>query len=65
MSYCMFENTLSELWQIQWALEEAVDAGMTLKEFVKKASSEFEAHAIIELQNKLEVVLALYEDLQH
>jgi hypothetical protein len=64
MSYCMFENTLTELGQIQLALEDAVDAEMTLKEFVKNASSSLEADAIVDLRNKLEMILDLYEELE-
>lgn len=40
MSYCMFENTYGDLKDCVMAIEEAMDEGVSLKEFTREMSRE-------------------------
>jgi hypothetical protein len=42
MSYCRFENTSSDLFDCVGAVQDAVEEGMTLKQFEASLSSEYE-----------------------
>ena len=46
MSYCRFENTSNDLQDCLDQLIEAVDEGMSLKQFTASLSSEYERRAL-------------------
>ena len=46
MSYCRFENTASDLDDCLDQLIEAVDEGMSLKQFYASLSSDYERNAL-------------------
>ena len=46
MSYCRFENTTSDLDDCLSVLQEALDEGVSLKDFHKSLSSEYERRAL-------------------
>ena len=46
MSYCRFENTASDLRDCLNELAEAVDEGMSLKQFTDSLSSDYERSAL-------------------
>ena len=57
MSYCAFENTVSDLRQCLTMIYEARDEGMSLVEFIKTRSSREESRAVERLFSVAEELL--------
>jgi hypothetical protein len=57
MSYCAFENTVSDLRQCLTMIHEAREEGMSLAEFIKTRSSRQESRAVERLLSVAEELL--------
>ena len=64
MSYCRFENTASDLDDCLGAIEEAIENGMSLKEFHKSLSSDYERHAFRKLVSLCDKIQGAVEELE-
>ena len=64
MSYCRFENTATDLQDCIYALEEALENGKTMEEFVKTLSSSYEQSAFRRLQSLCEEFQAAVIELE-
>ena len=64
MSYCRFENTSGDLRDCTNALQEAIDEGVTLEQFVKKLSSDHERRAFKRFRDQCEEYISTFHDLE-
>lgn len=64
MSYCRFENTVLDLQACLNDLEEALDEGKTLQEFIDSRSSEYESRAVMRLIDLCQQVADTYEEFE-
>ena len=62
MSYCRFENTYFDLKDCATAMEEAMDRGVSLKEFVREMSKE-ELMAFQDITDMCERLMEAYDDM--
>jgi hypothetical protein len=63
MSYCQFENTLTDLTQCVKTIEEALEQGTLQREFLKGLSSEYERQAYKDLAVQCMKFLDAYDEL--
>jgi len=64
MSYCVFENTDSDMSQCVERLSEAVDDGISLVQFLEECSSDYERRAVRSLVEQSRSLIELYEQLE-
>ena len=62
MSYCRFENTLGDLRDCLYAVQEALDEGKTLTEF-KASLNEYERSAFVRMLSVCEEFQQAFEEL--
>ena len=63
MSYCRFENTLGDLRDCLYAVQEALDEGKTFTEFKKTLSSDYERHAFMRMLYVCEEFQQAFEEM--
>jgi hypothetical protein len=64
MSYCRFENTANDFSDCLGAIEEALDEGISLNEFMDKLSSNHERWAFEKLIRMASEMMDAYENLR-
>lgn len=62
MSYCRFENTVSDMYDCQQAIEDAVIEGKTPSEFMEDMS-DYERSAFESMLSSCKDMIAVLEDL--
>ena len=65
MSYCRFENTASDLQDCFYAIEEAIENGKNLEQFLNTLSSSFEQSAFHNLIRLCDKIQGAVEELEN
>jgi hypothetical protein len=63
MSYCRFENTVSDMRDCLNDLAEAVEAGFSMKQFLERLSSDYERRAVEQMLTVLNDMTEVMEQL--
>jgi hypothetical protein len=63
MSYCKFENTVSDMRDCLYDLMEAVDNGLSMEQFMERLSSDYERRAVRQMAGLLQDMATAFEQL--
>ena len=63
MSYCRFENTVIDMKDCLNDLAEAVDAGLSMKQFLERLSTDYERRAVEQMLTVLNDMTEVMEQL--
>ncbi len=64
MSYCRFENTASDMAVCLLDVVDAVDAGLSMAQFMERLSSDYERHSVLRMIDLLGQMSEAFEQLE-